>query len=590
MGVRNTRKSRQKQRKRARRAMGLQRPGPEPHEPSLNQQLWYRNLFQFTEFDAARALREGLQEESLGLPNLDAWGWSFFLMLISAFFTGAYARTLEKPYRLPNAPLGQSYGAGTHNPDDGPAYSTNDLYKRFATARGDEQAPFTGSAATQPENALAPRRERAKRSASLRYRHSSGHALDRRHGHGHHDHHHRRRHRRRHQRRHVEATPDPLKDAIVYPEERLSPWMKDLINSVESVASLFGPALREIGFEPDEMIDVQKKISGTQHLSIAPTKITAADFAMYLTAKGNEGIAYEPLSNRGRELERIITEKGRHGEHNFFAKEVLNPLKAKLKSQGLHAIGEKLDCEHGLFLEHRATLYHVTVTKPINESPYFSRVRANTGNPIRGELGTIVKISGAPDRYLAIAPHHPDMVIAVPDPHSEEGRTWLASLGAQLFFSNPSAFPSGSTFSVVEEDARNIPHPSHTLRGAVFHTINPIISGTMRHMTELVINETPGDRLINRLLGFIPFYDVAKAVVNAEYEKAIVFLGFELVPYVGKGAKALFKTTFRGFAARAAADKVARLASKGNKIVSSIKDEFGSDIVDAAVKKSKGKE
>lgn len=584
MAEMDTKKARQKRRKRARRAMGLHRPSHEHHETPRNQQLGYQDIFQFTEFDALRALQDGLPQESLALPNLDSWGWPFFLMLISTFFTGTYARMLEKPYRLPKAPLGQPYGTGTQNPGDSPAYSTDDLYYRFATATRDEDSPFTRSGATQSESGLAPSRERVKRSSGLdRYRHSSDHAPDRLHGHGyHHHHHHHRHHRRRHQRRHVEAPTDPLQNAIVYPEEKLSPWMKNLINSVGSVISLFGPALRAIGFEPDEMMDVQKKISGTQHLPIAPIKITAADFAMYLTAKGNEGFTYEPLTDRGRELERIITEKGRYGEQNFFAKEVLDPLKDKFRSQGLRAIGDKFDCEHGLFLEHRATLYHVTGKRPFRLNPNFARAE---GHPIKGELGTIVEIPGEPERYFAIVPHHPDMVIPIPDPNSDEGRWWLRSKGKHLFFSDPSTFPNGSTFSAAAEDSTNIAPPSHTLRGVLLHTIKPIITGTTRHMTELVTNETPAEKMINRLFGFIPFYDTAKSLVNAEYQKAIVFLSFDLVPYVGRGAKVLFKTTFRGFAARAAADKVARLASKVDK--TKIKEAFGGDFANAIVEKPK---
>lgn len=586
MAVMDTKKSQQKRRKRVRRAMGLHRPGHQQHEKSLNQQLSYEHIFQFTPFDAVCALQNEPPQESLALPNLDSWGWPFFLMLISTFFTGAYARTLEKPYyRLPKAPLGKSHGTGAQNPGDG-AYSTEDLYHRFSTVRADEEAPFAGSQTAQSKNGSAQGPERAKRSSDLhRHRHSSDHAL---HGHhGHDDHHHPHRHhehdhhhRRRHQRRHVEATPDPLQNAIVYPEDKLSPWMKDLINSVESVASLFGPALRAIGFEPDEMIDVQKKTSGTGHLPIGPSTVTAAEFATYLAAY--EGVAYEPLTERGRELERIITEKGRYGEQGFFAKEVLKPIENRLKHQGFVAIQDKFDLEHGLFLGEHATLYHVTGQKPFNLNPNFRRA---PGYPIRGLLATIVKIPGDPDRYLAIAPHHPDMVLAVPDPHSEEGHRWLTSLGLPLFFNDPSVFPAGSTFSVVEEDAKNMPHPSHTLRGAVLHTINPIVTGTMRHMTELLTNETPAERVINRLFGFVPFYDTARAFLRAEYEKAIIFLSFDLVPYAGKGAKALFKTTFKGFAARAAADKVARLAGKVDKM--KIKEALGGDFANAIVEKPK---
>ena len=577
MAVMDTKKSRQKRRKRAHRAMGRQGPSQKNDETPLSEPLWYPDIWRLTEFDAVLARQAEPPTQSLDLPNLDSWGWPFFLMLISTFFTSAYARTLEKPYRLPKAPLEQSYGARPRNTDDGAAHSTDDLYDSFAMARGDEGSRLPGGEAARSKNAIAPPQGRAKRSGGIDpYRRYSHHSLNRHHDH-HPDHH---RHRRRHHRRHVAETAGALQNAVVYPEAKLSPWMRNLINSVESIVSLFGPALRAIGFESDERIDVQRMVSGTQHLPIAPEKVTAAEFASHLTAKGSEGFALKPLTERGRELESAITDQEKYGEQNFLAKAVLDPIKAKIKHEGLRAIEDKFEHKYGIFLNHAATLYHVTGRR----KPSLN-LRSGQGSAIKGELGTIVKLAGTTTRYFAIVPHHPEMVIPVPDPDSgHEWRAWMASTGRQLFFSDPGMFPSGSTFSTVAEDPANIAHPSHTLRGAVFHTINPIIAGTMRHMTELVTHETPAEKVLNRILGFIPFYDVAKSFKEGEYKKAIVFLGFELIPYVGKGAKILFKATFKAFPARAAADRVASLADRG---FSAIKEAVGSDIADAAVKERK---
>jgi hypothetical protein len=87
-------------------------------------------------------------------------------------------------------------------------------------------------------------------------------------------------------------------------------------------------------------------------------------------------------------------------------------------------------------------------------------------------------------------------------------------------------------------------------------------------MTEVVSHEAPAEKAINRILGFVPFYDFSKSVINGQYKKAVVFLGFDMIPYMGKGAKILFKTTFTGAHARVAIDKVAKLADKGFNVFS----------------------
>jgi hypothetical protein len=57
----------------------------------------------------------------------------------------------------------------------------------------------------------------------------------------------------------------------------------------------------------------------------------------------------------------------------------------------------------------------------------------------------------------------------------------------------------------------------------------------------------------------------------------MVFMSFEMIPYVGKGAKWLFKTTFKGVAARAAADQVGKWTGRAFKKATEL---GGSDVAD----------
>lgn len=564
MTITHSKKSRQKRVKRARRARGEKRFSLKEHEQPVGEQLWLQEILQPTLFDVVRALQD---EQPMGLeapPKLDSWGVTFLIMMILQFFSGSYARTLDKPYRLPGAPLGQNVEPDIKNqgdePSGYPAYSTNDLYNLFTAMRAGEGEPFQGNEAKQSKNRIEPRQKRVKRSGHVgRHHHRRDHPRR-----GYH-----RRRGRRHQRRDIEETFDPSQNAAAYPEEKLSSWMRDLINSVASPSALLGPSLRKIGFDPDEMIDVRIARPGT-HIRPTQQKVTAAEFTLYLTTSRTPGYSMRPVTDRGKELKSAIEERGRYGEKNFLVKEALDPNRDKFRHEGLDAIADKFKKE-GIFLEWGATLFHVTaIETPTPMSDMFS-----------GTLGTIVKMAGPERKYFAIVPHHPDLVIRLPDPASKtEWNDWMISKGKYLFFSDPSALPEGVKFYLKREDPSNIAHPSDTLRGAVVHTLKPIINGTMQHMTDLVANETPAEQALNRLLGFIPFYDVMKSIKDREYKKALMFLSLELIPYVGKGAKVFVKTVFVGGAARAAANQ---LAKRTDRIYSWSKNLFGSNVVDRTI-------
>jgi hypothetical protein len=295
-------------------------------------------------------------------------------------------------------------------------------------------------------------------------------------------------------------------------------------------------------------------------MGIPSKNITAAEYVVYLTTDGHEKYRLKPLTDRARELENIITEKGRYGKDNFLSKEVLKPIKRRLRSEAIEAIGKKFEDIDQIFLERRATLYCVKAEMP----PKIGYSGASVTS-FKGELGTIVEIPGPEaTRYFAIVPHHPAMVIQVPDPNSgEKWSTWMATTGKHLFFSDPGSLPRRSIFSVKEEKPSHFEHLDATLRRAVLHTITPIVDGAISHMTELVSHESPAEKGINRIMSFVPFYDFSKSVMEGQYKKAVVFLSFDMIPYVGKSAKILLKTTFAGARTRVAVDAVSNLADKG---------------------------
>jgi hypothetical protein len=571
-------KSRQKLAKRLRHARGEKRPSAAKQGAPTSQEDWLRKLNSPTPFDVIRAWRDAEPIELEALPKLDGWGVAFFVMMILQFFGGAYASTRVKPYQLPRVTPGQKPGDGSrdlsgafgthHN------FSVNDVHEFFATSRGGKGSSFDSGDEIQSENRAIEGQGRFKRSGDGQH---SGQST------GHHVHHH---HTKpdperdsdgdhthdSHRRNDAENIANPLQDSVVYPEDKLSSWMKNVFNSLESIGVMLGPALRAIGFEPDELIEVKPSISGTEHIPMASRNVTAAEFCMHLSTEGYEKFRLNPVTERGNELKRIIEEKGRHGENNFLTKEVLNPIKQKHMEEGAKAIGNKFRDIDDIFLDHAATLYHVKGRTPVKV-----HMSASYAASIRGELGNIVKISGANGaaaRYFAIVPHHPDLVIQVPDPNSnEKWRSWMASTGKHLFFSDPSIFRGSSTFSVEEQDISGersfgVLRSSGVLRGAVRHTLEPIVDGTMKHMTTLMGHDTPADDVLKRILGFIPFYDFAKSATGGQYKKAMVFLGFDLIPYMGKGAKILFKTVLKSTPARLAADQVAKWSDRGFNLLS----------------------
>jgi hypothetical protein len=534
--MRVTNKSRQKREQRMRRVRGEKRPNPNEqerleHEKPVDQQLWFQRMFQRTLFDLICALQEGQPMRLEVLPKLDGWGVACFIMMFLHILSGAYARTLETPYRLPKMPLGQAQGpdvevqggeAGVPQ-----AFATDDLYEMFTAIRGHRGARFQGGEAMGPEGKVASPKRRAKRDDIDQQ--SSNEIVN------------------------------PLANKVVYPEEKLSHWMRGLINSVESVMSLLGPPLRRIGFEPDEGVDVKiaRPRDGIVRMKPRQIKMTAAEFAMYVTTEKSPGYSVVPVTERGRELKRLITDSEKYGKESFFSKEAIQPVKHKYRHEGFRAIEDKFS-QLGFFMERMATLYHVKANIP---GEVMSSAFAKTYD---GDLGTIVRLEGETPRFFAIVPHHPDLVISAVDPTSElEFGDWMRETGKYLFFREPDALRSEMYFFSAEEDRNNIEHSSDTLRGAVMHTLKPIIAQTMQRMTDLVVNDTPAERTAEHVLGLcIPAYDFIKMIREVDYKKAIVLVSFELIPYVGKGAKVLFKTTFRGGAARAVADQVGKWGGK----------------------------
>jgi hypothetical protein len=434
----------------------------------------------------------------------------------------------------------------------------NDLYKFFSTNGQGAGPSFDIGNAIQSENGATNDLGRFKRSGDF-----GGH-------HGHHSGHHGHRSQRR---RNVEEPPAPLQDAIVYPEDKLSPWMRGLIGSVESASAVLEPALRTIGFEPNETLEV----SVIQRATIAtPTTktVTALEFAEHITTKGHAGYSFSPKTDRGRELQSIITDSEKYGHEGFFSKAGLHPIRQKFRHEGLEAIGDKLS-KFGVFLDYHATLYRVEANPPLERGR-----RPTWDRSINAEIGNLIRVGGTINKYFAIIPHHPDLVIPTPDPNSaDEWNQWMRETGKFLLFRDPSKLPRRTRFLAVQEDPGNIEHPSHSVRGTVLHTLKPIVAETVKHLSDLVVKETVFERIVDYFNSFfIPIYDVAKAIVEEQHAKLIVLLGLELIPYVGEGGKVVFKASVKNPAVRTAAGQVAQVAGR---LVKNGKDFVAPAVIDS---------
>ncbi|WP_206956386.1 hypothetical protein [Trinickia acidisoli] len=369
-----------------------------------------------------------------------------------------------------------------------------------------------------------------------------------------------------------------LQNATNYPAERLSEYMQDLINAVESFESAITPALRKLGFEPDELLPV-----GTVHLGqldvaggMQNRMMTAVEIAEHFTTTERHGLDILGQSERANKLIKQLKGKKKHKPKNFFEREALNPLKHKFNKIGRKTILERL-AAFGINDDDTATLKRVYAR---------GRVNANIGalqDRVTGDLGSIIEVekNGEIQRF-AVVPHNPDLIVRISANH-EQWQRWMKETGKTLFFKNPGTLPAHVHFFIdkVERDKHDRRNPSAFY--AVEDILKPIVENTVQHMSNLVTNETPFEEAMHTIVGlYIPYYDFGRATLQGDFKSAYLFLGFELIPYGAEGAKLLVKASFRG----------ARLGSASRTIVDDVipeaygkmKDVNGMGILNKGVK------
>lgn len=536
-----TKKGRQKLEQRIRRNLGQKRPEPHEDDKALKEQRWYREIWQPTLFDIASLLQQGQQNEPANLPRLHGAGLYVFLMLILNFFGEAYAGTWVKPYRLPKArpvpgpgPRDRDSRPSSYNPD-----SSTDLFKYFTTFRGGEGGPATGSGgddafhsgdAPSTSGPISQILNRNKRDNQFgRYHVTASHAGK---------HHRTGTHHQSHAHSH-------LQNATVYPADRLSQYMRDLVNAVGSFENLIAPGLKKLGLEPDTPLVVTVVHAGelnSQTNSGSQTKIlSAAEVVQHFSTTEKYAVTMTPDSEKAAKLIGRIKHIWKHHRQNFLEHEGIKPLKHKFKSEGVDVIGKKLEA-YGIDLDDPATVYYVDGTAG---KGLVGSMQPHTG--LRATLGAIIEVekNGHIQRF-AIIPHTHNMVVSNVPRDAALWKRWMNSIGKHLFFQDPNSIPARTEFFVTPAMATET-NSLDTVKRGIIHTLKPIIDQTLTNMAGLVSNASPVADAFHAILGtVIPYYDFVKAVVERDYRNAAIFLGFELVPFLGSGAKWFVKAKFIG--------------------------------------------
>ncbi|HVW50050.1 MAG TPA: hypothetical protein VHC91_06545 [Trinickia sp.] len=519
-----TKKGIQKLEKKIRHNVGQKRPPPNEQKKAVDEQLWYRELQQPTLFDIFNALSEQQPPESSSIPNVEGWGRWLMLAMILNFFTGTYARTWDKAYQRPKVPP-LDPGAGPAS-GPGPAPGSNsrgsgsstynhgrptDIYELLTTFQNDETgpgaSPITGLNTVQQQ-------QRQRRDAGTDGQFGN-------------------------------ATSLP-ENVIVYPSQTLSPYMRKAISSVQSFEQVAAFALKRAGYNPHENlpvaiihitggIDVSGSVpAGTRQ----ETTRTPIEILQHFCTTDRGGLDILGESPTARKLIGEIRTMEKKGE-NFFEKKGVEQIKWRTIHDGIDVFMEKL-ADFGINRSDKAKFYHVEMRGRRTE------FGAAESNHHRAELGSIIETQkdGETQRY-AIVPHHPNLVFKVPtDPAGF--RSWMTLVGTRLLYRDPSALPANPRFvTTLVEQAGS--HRLDTVRTAVKHTLHPIIGNTVKKMADLVTRESTFTEAFNTILGcYIPFWDAGRAIYQGDYKSAAIFVGFEIVPYLNKFKKWVFKTNYVG--------------------------------------------
>ncbi|HTH77151.1 MAG TPA: hypothetical protein VL635_22405, partial [Trinickia sp.] len=368
---------------------------------------------------------------------------------------------------------------------------------------------------------------------------------------GHHEHDARHHHRRRgdaHRIHHPPAVdaagypiPHSMRNATIYPSEKLSEEMHSLINSVASFETLLAEPLGKFGYDPNEGLPFDVTYLGQQHHHGSTKVLTASEVVQHFTTSQRSGLHLMGQSPRATKLVQLINDEKykENSDENFLTVEALNPLKKNHRKRMTNAILQKFE-EFGIDGEDTVLLREVDYRKRAGD------ILGGAQHHTKSSLGAIIDIEkdGETQRY-AIVPHHPDYVIRIPS-NDKLWIQWMKHTGKALFFRNLDAIPSHARFA-TEVKPRSEDRRTRTVESAISHTVKPIVEKTIEHMTSLVTNDTPIEEAYHSILGlYIPYYDFGKSILKKDLKGAVLFLGFEFMPKVGSGVKQIVRGVFRG--------------------------------------------
>lgn len=335
--------------------------------------------------------------------------------------------------------------------------------------------------------------------------------------------------------------PHSMRNATIYPSEKLSEEMHSLINSVASFETLLAEPLRKLGYDPNEGLPFDITYLGQQHHHGSTKTLTASEVVQHFTTSQRSGLHLMGQSPRATKLVQLINDekyKKNSGE-NFLTVEALNPLKHNHRKKITNAIRQKFEA-FGIDGEDTVLLREVKYRKRTGD------MLGGAQHHTKSVLGAIVDIekNGKTKRY-AIVPHHPDYVIHIPS-DDMSWIQWMKDTGKSLFFRNPDAIPSHAHFA-TEVKPRSEDRRTRTVESAISHTVKPIVEKTIEHMTALVTNDTPIEEAYHSILGlYIPYYDFGKSLIQKDFKGAVLFLALEFMPKAASGSKQIVRGVFRG--------------------------------------------
>jgi hypothetical protein len=346
-----------------------------------------------------------------------------------------------------------------------------------------------------------------------------------------------------HERDHDPNYWNTHRNATIYPGAKLSPFMRDLINSAAVGAVLLIPAIRKLGFDPNERLTVH--LSEFGNTNIAQTRrstISPIEVIMHYTTTEKIADSFQPTGERAIQFKNLVTDSKKYGIDNFFTTHVVKPLIFEFTREGTQKILDKLTT-FGIGPNDNASLFEVSgrgrkkATLAQHEDAFVRHA----------DLGAILKVEKhGRARYFAVVPHHPELVIEVPSITGDVWKGWMAEKGKSLLFKDPSELPSGLRYAANQKEATAL-DSLDWVKNVVENILKPIVENSVTVLSSLVCNEYPVVTAAHTAAGlFVPFYDFGRAFFNGDMPAAAIFLGLEFIPLAGSLGKQVFKTVYNG--------------------------------------------